>query len=134
MFPEQPSPQPALNAEAIESRGAKNMQLPGQIKDVDEEDDAQSFADMKVTPVATNRSTRSGGDFDSARAGYLGRQFLKVERGMSTDQLYSRRSGVSSAGMSNAQSQPDNFFAKKEEIQNNTFLGRALDAADGFFG
>lgn len=34
--------------EAIESRGAKNMQLPGQIKDLDDEDDTQSFTDMKA--------------------------------------------------------------------------------------
>lgn len=40
--------------EAIESRGAKNMQLPGQIKDVDDEDDDASFADMKAGGEAVN--------------------------------------------------------------------------------
>lgn len=136
--------QPTLTVEEADEGDKKHMQLPGQVKDEDE--DAESFAQMQVTPVATNRSTRSGGDFDTARRRSAraeenareSRKSIKLQkaaslRGMSSDQLYTRRSGMAPTPSESITTQKrrnhDNFFVKKDDMEFNTCLGRLHPAA-----
>ncbi|CAK9095416.1 unnamed protein product [Durusdinium trenchii] len=154
-------PQPALNAEASDKPGKTkmSMSLPGQIVLHDTEDDDASDG-MAVTPIPTGRSdtftARSGGDFGHTQSigggrksiaeyhdpGRESRKSIKAQkdarmRGMSTDQLYTRRSGVAPPPVASASSTPstpnrsrnnaryqDNFFVKREQVEHTTWLGR----------
>eukprot|EP00913_Durusdinium_trenchii_P020203 g18982.t1 len=103
-----------------------SMSLPGQIVLHDTEDDDASDG-MAVTPIPTGRSdtftARSGGDFGHTQSigggrksiaeyhdpGRESRKSIKAQkdarmRGMSTDQLYTRRSGVAPPPVASASS------------------------------